>query len=298
MRGVKLLAWIVVMVSSLTVVLQAADLPEILRRGELRHLGVPYANFVTGEGQGLSCELIQRFAARLGVRYVYVKTSWKTVIADLSGKRVKADGDSVQVVGKAPVRGDLIANGLTMLPWRQKVVAYSLPTFPTQVWLVAATASPLTPIRPSGSTTEDIFSVRRLLPGHTLLGISDTCLDPRLYLGAADKVLIKNFPGQPDELTPAVIRGEAEATLLDVPDTLVALNRWPGKFKVIGPVSPRQWMGVAFAKDAPRLRDAFNRFFKEIWKNGSYRELVTKYYPDVFDYYPDFFQRPLPTKTQ
>ncbi|GAB6162936.1 hypothetical protein JCM12298_20960 [Desulfothermus naphthae] len=32
----------------------AFDLPEIKKRGVIRHLGVPYANFVTGAGDGFS----------------------------------------------------------------------------------------------------------------------------------------------------------------------------------------------------------------------------------------------------
>ena len=35
----------------------ADDLREIRERGVLRHLGVPYANFVTGSGDGLDVEI-------------------------------------------------------------------------------------------------------------------------------------------------------------------------------------------------------------------------------------------------
>jgi hypothetical protein len=53
-----------------------SDLPEILQKGELRHLGVPYANFVTGSGDGLDVDLVKLFVQHLGVRYVWVKTTW------------------------------------------------------------------------------------------------------------------------------------------------------------------------------------------------------------------------------
>lgn len=36
----------------------AADLDEIKARGELRHLGIRYANFVTGSGDGFDVELV------------------------------------------------------------------------------------------------------------------------------------------------------------------------------------------------------------------------------------------------
>ena len=115
----------------------AADLPEIQQRGVLRHLGVPYANFVTGSGDGLDVELIRLFAQHLGVEYQYVKTTWSSVIEDLTGKKARVTSDKVQILGECPVRGDLIANGMTILKWRKKLVDFSLPTFPTQVWLIS-----------------------------------------------------------------------------------------------------------------------------------------------------------------
>ena len=50
----------------------AQDLAEIRERGVLRHLGVPYARFITGNGDGLDVEIIQLFARHIGVRYEFV----------------------------------------------------------------------------------------------------------------------------------------------------------------------------------------------------------------------------------
>ena len=55
---------------------QGDDLPEITKKGYIQHLGIPYANFVTGSGDGFSVELIQGFADFLGLKYVYVQTTW------------------------------------------------------------------------------------------------------------------------------------------------------------------------------------------------------------------------------
>ena len=38
----------------------AADLAEIKQRGEIRHIGIRYANFVTGAGDGLACLIRKR----------------------------------------------------------------------------------------------------------------------------------------------------------------------------------------------------------------------------------------------
>jgi ABC-type amino acid transport substrate-binding protein len=50
-------------------------------------------------------------------------------------------------------------------------------------------------------------------------------------------------------------------------------------------------MGVGFRKDMPELKRAFNAFLSRLQLSGEYQELVRKYYPDVFDYYPDFFRK-------
>src|SRR5215475_5678372 len=66
----------------------AADLAEIKKRGEIRHIGIRYANFVTGSGDGLDVELMQGFAKRIGVSYKLVYSDFYSVIRDLLGKDV------------------------------------------------------------------------------------------------------------------------------------------------------------------------------------------------------------------
>lgn len=259
----------------------------------MRHLGVPYANFVTGSGDGLDVELMQLFAKRIGVEYVYVRTNWREAIPSLIGHAISRSGNDVQIAADVAVVGDVIANGMTVIPWREKLVDFSTPTFPTQIWLITRADGPLDPITPAGTIGQDIAQVEALIRGHSVLCKANTCLDPSLYgleqLGA--RVVL--FQGTLNELAPAVIKREAETTILDVPDALVALRKWPGKVKVIGPLSPPQNMGVAFAKSSPQLRAAFNEFFCTCWEDGTYLRLVQKYYPTALDYYPEFFGRRL-----
>ena len=268
----------------------AGDLPQVQQAGVLRHLGVPYANFVTGSGDGLDVELIKLFARHLGVRYEYVKTDWQNVIPDLTGKQVTVEKGQVHVTGETPVKGDLAANGMTILPWRSTIIDFSSPTFPTQVWLLARADSPMQPIVPTGDINQDIVLVKKTLQGHPTIGKQQTCLDPELYnlKQCASSVLL--FDGALNELAPAVLNGMAESTILDVPDALIALEKWPGKLKVIGPISPEQQMGVGFAKTSPLLRQAFEKFFAEIKADGTYHRLVNKYYLSVFSFYPNFFE--------
>jgi len=293
---IRALFWMVAVFCLLTTSGYAGDLAEIRRRGVLRHLGIPNAHFVrdTAKGpDGLDVELMQRFAAHLGVEYQWVQTSWSEVFGDLTGQKVQPTKDKgVEVIGETAVRGDIIANGLTILDWRMQVVQFSNPTFPTGVWLIARADSPIKPIEPSGDIETDIHRVKNLLAGRSVLTMAGTCLDPRLYGLASTQAEIRYHTASENlnEIAPAIINGAAEATLLDVPDALVALQAWPGDIKIIGPVSTNQFMGAAVAKSSPELLAAFNRFFQELRSSGTYDELVKKYYPFVYLYLGDFFK--------
>lgn len=270
----------------------ATRMDDIKKAGTLRHLGIPYANFVTGRGDGMDVELITLFARQLGVKYEYVKTDWPEIFGDLTGKQATVKGNEVEIVGETKIRGDLAATGITVLPWREKLVDFSEPTFTNQVWLVARADSPVKPIKPSGNIPKDCAVVKKLIAGHSLMGKTGTCIDPSLYaIQEKDGIKIQYFAGSLNEIAPALLNRDAELALLDVPDALVALQKWPGKIKVIGPVSDFQDMSVAFGKDAPELRQAFNRFLGQIKKDGTYLAIVKKYYPFVPDYLPQFFKK-------
>ena len=269
------------------------DLEEILKAGKLRHLGIPYANFVTDDRAGLDVELMQLFAARLGVAYEFVETNWQDVVSDLTGKVVKPMGEDVEIVGERPVRGDIIATGFTILPWRKKIVDFSRPTFPTGVWLIARADSALQPIKPTGDISEDINAVKGALQGKSVLALKDSCLDPNLYGMSETGAEVKLFPSDRNlnEMIPAVMARNADTTLMDVPVALIALEKWPGEIKVVGPISPPQEMACAFPKSSVNLRRAFDDFFLQCETDGTYERLVRKYYPSVFSYYGDFFKK-------
>lgn len=263
------------------------DLKQIKAEGTLRHLGIPYANFVTGSGDGLDVELIQLFAKHLGVKYKYIQTSWSDAITDLNGCTDKENSTHDKTT--LSTKGDLIANGFTILPQRKNFVKFSEPTFPTQVWLIAKSTSKLKPISPTGKIKNDIKLTKELLNGRSLIGKEKTCLDPLLYDIDENKVKVTHFKGNLNDMAPAVIDKKADFCLLDVPDSLVALELWPGKIKVMGPISLIQNMAVAFRKTSPELSSSFNDFFLKIKKDGTYKKLVKKYYPSVFFYFPTFF---------
>jgi len=268
----------------------APDLADVLASGELRHLGIRYANFVAGPDHGLDVEVVRLFAAELGVAYVLVETDWERIIPELLGREVIREGAGARTGAPVPRRGDLIATGMTRLPWRAQVVAFSRPMFPTQIWLVAPAASALRPITPSADLATDIAATCRHLDGLRVLAKPNTCLDPALYDLAGRGANVVAFDDALKFMAPAVLAGRAEATILDVPDALVALAHLPGRIKVLGPVSPPQEMAAAFDPAAVELRATFDRFLARIYADGTYGELVARYYPAVFAHFPGFFR--------
>ncbi|WP_261924244.1 transporter substrate-binding domain-containing protein [Shewanella sp. NFH-SH190041] len=277
---------------------QARDLPDIMADGVLRHIGVPYANFVTQYQEnghiiyrGLDVELIQGFARYLGLSYRFVPASWEDAVGKLTGQNTRFIDGKIIFGKHRAIEGDLMAHGLTQLPWREKIISFSHDYFPSAVWLVAKRHSNMSPISPSGDVIEDIIAVKKLMRGREVLAKRQSCLDPDLYNLQATGARIILPPQQMklNEMVPAVLNDEAETTLLDVPDTLIALQKWPAEVKVIGPVSEQQKMAVGFRKNAPQLRQAFNQYLAEIKANSEYNKLVSKYYPGVFYYYPTYF---------
>jgi ABC-type amino acid transport substrate-binding protein len=269
----------------------AADLKEVLARGEIRHIGIKYANFVTGDGDGFDVELVQGFARHLGVKYRLVNSDFYNVIRDLLGKDVVRDGDEVTLVGDFPVKGDMIATGFTMLPWREKILIYSAPTFPSQVLLVARADSSLKPIKGSNNLHNDIAETKALIGKRSLLGMERTCIDPANY-GLKDKGLdLRSYTKSSNlnEIVPALLNKEAELSLLDVPDAILDLQKWAGKVKVLGPISDEQKLAAAFPKGSTELRNAFDSYLRKVKADGSYDKLVDKYYPGIRQYFPEFF---------
>ena len=271
----------------------AADLKEIQARGELRHLGIRYANFVTGVGDGFEVELTQGFAKYIGVEYKLVYSDFYTVIRDLLGKNVVRKGKEVTLEGDYPVKGDLIATGFTVLPWREAILLYSRPTFPSQVLLVARAESKLDPIKPSGDLVRDIQQTRSLIGKNSLLVMERTCLDPSNYSLKGIGIDLKSYSKSTNlnEMVPAMLNGEAQLTLLDVPDAILDLKKWTGRIKVLGPISEHQQLAAAFPKDAPELRAAYDAYLVKIKADGTYDRLVNKYYPGIRRYFPEFFTK-------
>ena len=295
MRILRKVPLLLLLIASLLAfgVARATDLADIKARGELRHLGIRYANFVTGAGDGFDVELTQGFAKHLGVKYTLVYTDFYSVVRDLLGKNVQIKDGNVELVGDFPIKGDMIATGFTYLPWREKILLFSDPTFPSQVVLIARADSNMSPVADSGSLTKDIAETKKLIGKQSVLAMEKTCLDPANYglKNSGYDIRLYTRSTNINEMVPALLNNQADLSLLDVPDLMLDMTKWSGKFKVIGPISEDQILAAAFPKDSPNLRDAFNEYLRKIKADGTYDKLVDKYYPAIRQYFPDFFKK-------
>ncbi|ACV68066.1 substrate-binding periplasmic protein [Desulfohalobium retbaense] len=281
----------------LSVSAPASGLESVRERGVLRHLGVEeYANFVTSGREGLSIELIRQFASWLGVEYQFVPTQWSRAVEDLLGRQVLEKNGTLRLGEKRPISGDVLCSGVTALEWRKQLVAFSNPTFLTQVLVVVRGDTPVQPIQPTGAAQGDIARTKGKLHDLELIGLPDTCLDPELYGVKSARPPLKVRDLRPAQLVPRLLDGQVEAVLLDVPSVLMALSHWPGQLKVLGPVSSLQYMACAFRPHDIQLRQAFNRFMEKIRWDGTYYRMVEKYYPSIFSYFPHFFANISPEK--
>lgn len=289
MKIQSILSALLLLCSTLTV--RADDLPDIRARGELRHLGIKYANFVTGAGDGLDVELAQGFAKHIGVKYTLVYSDFYSIIRDLLGKDVTVKDGKAILSGNHPVRGDMIATGFTVLPWRKQVLLYSDPVFPTQVLLVARAEAPQQPLAGNQSLAQDIQDTKAMIGRKSLLVMEKTCLDPAGYGLKGKGIDLRPYTKNTNinEMVPAMLNGVAEYTLLDVADVILDLQKWAGRIKVLGPISEEQEMAAAFPPDAPLLREAFNAYLRQVRADGTYDRLVRKYYPGIHSYFPAFF---------
>ncbi|MET4072608.1 hypothetical protein ABID58_007437, partial [Bradyrhizobium sp. S3.2.6] len=80
-----LLAWILLVATFIFYPKYIAQSLRAFSHGvEIRHIGIRYANFVTGAGDGLDVELMQGFAKRIGVSYKLVYSDFYSVSLWLS----------------------------------------------------------------------------------------------------------------------------------------------------------------------------------------------------------------------
>lgn len=90
-----------------------------------------------------------------------------------------------------------------------------------------------------------------------------------------------------NDLAAALVKGAAEISILDVPDSLIALSKFPGKIKILGSITGKQDMGFGFSKESPNLLASFNEFLGELKSSGELTRMILNYYPGIDRYFPE-----------
>ena len=155
---------------------------------------------------------MQLFAKELGVRYEYVQTNWNDVIGDLTGRKIRYK-PSVQEVGSRPIRGDVIANGMTIPAPAPEAARLLRPHLPSAVWLLAR---PTSRSRRSSPAAAGSRTSRPPRPGWRRHHLRDGQLLPRPDpLRSRGKGLkLKRFTGSTNinDVVPAMLKRESDMT--------------------------------------------------------------------------------------
>ena len=157
--------------------------------------------------------------------------------------------------------------------------------------VAGACAVPVQPIKPGGNRDEDIRRTKALLSNGTTFVMDDSCLDPRLYDIEGKGFKLKRFTGSSNlnDIVPAMVKQESDMTLLDVPDVLIAMEKWSGSIKVLGPISEEQRMAAGFRRPRPSFgRHSMN--FSRASSTGRHLHAPgKKYFRAAPRYLPEFF---------
>lgn len=158
-------------------------------------------------------EIVQGFTKSIGVKYTLVYSDFYNIIRDLLGKDVVRKESEVSLTGNYAIKGDMIATGFTILPWRKSVLLFSKPTFPSQVLLVARADSRFVPIKGSSDLLQDIRETKSMIGKNSLLVMERTCLDPANYGLKGIGIDLRSYTKSTNlnEIVPALLNGEDRA---------------------------------------------------------------------------------------
>lgn len=229
----------------------AADLPEIIERGELRVLvvdGSPaFFGVRPGAPAGLDREILDGFANLHKVKLRVVEImSWEELIPALQENK-----------------GDVIAGGMTDTPERAKLVSFTAEVFPTRD--VVLTRKPHRVVTSVAQLREEkvgtikgtSYAVTVANAGVPTKNVDDSI--PPMGLAGALK------SGQ----VTAVIDGIEDALRLQQEDPMLQIGTFVG---------PPSSLAFAVRKRDPALFQALNAYVSNVRKSPTWSRLVVKYF--------------------
>jgi polar amino acid transport system substrate-binding protein len=228
---------------------------------------IPYPPFEFEEGgelTGFDVEIVREIADRLGLENpdeAWISTDFGTIFQQLAAGS-QFDIVAAAVTGYAP-DGSPAAETVAE---RTAVVDFTVPFYPSlQSLTVDSEASP------------DITSVDSL-PEGARVGVQRATTGAfyaEENLTGAELVSFEKAPQMYQQLQ----AGQLDAVFNDLPVTVDSIKDKPG-LEIVEQVETGEEYAIAVSKDNPELTDAINGILEEMFDDGSFAEIYTKYFPE------------------
>ena len=212
----------------------------------------PFEFFKKGEDQptGFDVELTDEIAHHLGLEVEWVRTNFDGIF------EAQASGEF-----------DMVAAASTITEERAETVDFSDGYYNSRQGLTVASDSGIT-------STDDVGE------GSTVGVQKGTTGKDWAQANLADAgAEIRTFDSISDAFT-ELESGGLDAIVNDEPSSLAEVEERP-QLEVVEAIDTNELYGFAFAKENPELRAAVNEALAEIIKDGTYKELFEKYFPEL-----------------
>ena len=228
---------------------------------------IPYPPFEfedAGTLTGFDVEIVREIADQLGVENpdeAWISTDFGTIFQQLASG-TKFDIVAAAVTAYAP-EGTPAAETVAE---RVKVVDFSVPFYPSlQSLTVDSEANP------------DITGVDAL-PEGAKVGVQRATTGAfyaEEELTGAELISFEKAPQMYQQLQ----AGQLDAIFNDLPVTIESIKDKPG-LEVVEQVETGEEYAIAVSKDNPALLEEINAALKEMFEDGTYAEIYSKYFPE------------------
>lgn len=208
-----------------------------------------------GEIVGFDIDLAKEVAKRMGVEAEFSPREWSSIIFELKSGNI-----------------DMVWNGMTITPERQKQIAFSKPYFSNdQVFMTLSKSD----IKTAKDLKDKKIGVQLGSSSYTLImknPVSKEASEIKKYSTNAE-ALMDLEAGRIDAVLVDVIVGEyyaAKKEAREGKDIFTTLPKALGKEK----------FGIGLRKEDKKLKEELDRILDEMKKDGSYDKIVKKWFGD------------------
>lgn len=208
---------------------------------------IPYPPFEQGSAPGYAgfdIDLIDGIAKKLGLTTTIQDTSFNTIFAD-------------QQAGKF----DIVASSASILPSREKRVAFSRPYFDANQSLMVQKGSSI-------KSMSDITS-------STTIGVQDGTTGQD-YTEKNTPATVSKFPGIANAFN-ALQAGQVDGVINDYAISAFAQKKYP-QLQVVQQIPTHEHYGFAMQKTNTALQDAVNGALDSLIKDGTYQKIYEKWF--------------------